>query len=337
MKYLRIGTEYYKELKKPLPSGGFSNELARWKKSEIITDEGKHYLESIEKYDGFVCIPSHIKFRQVIEGFYNKYYKVQHTALAGDFENTKVFLKHIFEEHYELALDYITILWRFPEQILPILCLVSNERNTGKSTFINFMKLIFQDNLTVNTNDDFRGRFNSDWATKLLICIDEVLLEKREDSERLKHLSTAKTYKMEAKGIDKVEIPFFGKIILCTNNEDSFICTDEKEIRYWVRKVKPIQKEKPDLLDSLKRELPHFIFFLNNRKIKSEKKTRMWFNAEEIHTIALDNLLSGNENSIVRELKQLLNEEFDKFGVEELKYTATDLVNKLKEVNNFIR
>lgn len=50
-----------------------------------------------------------------------------------------------------------------PRQKLPILLLVSEERNTGKTTFLNFLKSIFEDNATFNTNEDFRSKFNSDW------------------------------------------------------------------------------------------------------------------------------------------------------------------------------
>ena len=62
------------------------------------------------------------------------------------------------------------------------------------TTFLNFLKAVFQDNTTFNINEDFRSQFNSDWAGKLLIVVDEVLLCRREDSERLKNLSTAQTY-----------------------------------------------------------------------------------------------------------------------------------------------
>ncbi len=44
------------------------------------------------------------------------------------------------------------------------------------------------------------AQFNADWGGKLLIVVDEVLLDRREDAERLKNLSTAQTYKIEAKG-----------------------------------------------------------------------------------------------------------------------------------------
>lgn len=113
-------------------------------------------------------------------------------------------MKHIFGEQYELGMDYL-----HPIQKLPILLLVSEERNTDKSTFLNFLKALFQNNVTFNTNEDFRSQFNSDWAGKLLIVVDEVLLSRREDSERLKNLSTTLSYKVEAKGKDRDEIAFF--------------------------------------------------------------------------------------------------------------------------------
>ena len=96
---------------------------------------------------------------------------------------------------------------------------ISGGTGSGKTTFLNLLKLIFGGNVTFNTNEDFRSQFNDDWAGKLLICVDEVLLNRREDSERIKNLSTARSYKAEAKGRDRREVEFFGKFVLCSNNE----------------------------------------------------------------------------------------------------------------------
>ena len=71
-------------------------------------------------------------------------------------------------------MDYLQLLYLQPIQKLPILLLVSEERNTGKSTFLNFLKALFQNNVTFNTNEDFRSQFNSDWAGKLLIVVDSI-------------------------------------------------------------------------------------------------------------------------------------------------------------------
>ncbi|WP_053978181.1 primase-helicase family protein [Mangrovimonas xylaniphaga] len=336
-KYLRIGTDYYKKAQVPLHSGDKYNALLRWKKSEIITDEGKAIIDTIERFDGFCLIPSHTNFQENIEGFYNKYEKVIHEFKLGEFKKTEAFLKHIFGSQYDLGLDYLSILWKKPTQILPILCLVSEERKTGKTTFLNWLKLIFQGNMTINKNEDFRSRFNSDWSSKLIVSVDEVLLDKREDSERIKNLSTANTYKTESKGVDKVEANFFGKFILCSNNEDNFINIDKNEIRYWIRRVPALadENENPDLLKELHKELPYFMHFLNTRKILTKKRTRMWFSKTQIHTAALDRLINGNKTYLHKEISELIMDDFIKYDVDELKYSVGELKDKL--ANNNLR
>tara|TARA_R110001606_G_scaffold274321_1_gene422806 strand:+ start:89 stop:1285 length:1197 start_codon:yes stop_codon:yes gene_type:complete len=329
--FKRIGTDYYKVCNVPLMSRDFVKTLIKWSKGEIITDKGKDFLQTIKKYDGFITIPDNQNYKQEINSFYNEYEKIEHKFINGEFPATEQFLRHIFKEQYNLGLDYLTILWQKPTQILPILCLVSDKRNTGKTSFLNWLKLIFQGNMTINKNEDFRSRFNSDWSSKLIIAIDEVLLDRREDSERIKNLSTASSYKTESKGKDKVETNFFGKFILCSNNEENFIQIDEKEIRYWVIKVNSFENEDVDILKKLHKEIPYFLYFLNNRKIESERETRMWFTKQQIYTPALDKVVKGNKTYLSQEIKEILIDEFIRYNVTELKFTATDLLEKLKE------
>ena len=137
---------------------------------------------------------------------------------------------------------------------------MSEERNTGKSTFLNFLKALFQENVTFNTNEDFRSQFNADWAGKLMIVVDEVLLNRREDSERLKNLSTAHSYKMEAKGKDRYEVQFFAKFVLCSNNENFPVYIEPEETRYWVRKISRLGKDDTSFLQKLQDEIPAFLY-----------------------------------------------------------------------------
>ncbi|WP_055436949.1 primase-helicase family protein [Lacinutrix algicola] len=337
MEYLRVGTDYYRVVDKPLLSGDAMNTLVKWTKGEIITDYGKDYIAKINKYKGFATIPSNTNFEKEIKGFYNEYHEISHEIREGSFSKTESFLKHIFGEQYKIGLDFLTILWQQPTQILPILCLVSDDRNTGKTTFLNWLKLIFQKNMTINKNEDFRSQFNGDWATKLIIAIDEAFLDRREDSERIKNLSTSRTFKMEYKGKDKVETPFFGKFILCSNHEKDFIIIDEKEIRYWVRQVPSFNPgdENTELLVELEKEIPYFLNHLNSRKITTPKKSRMWFSKEEIYTPALTKLVKGNKTSLEKEIIEIVNNDFFRFEKETICYTASDLVELLK--NNNIR
>jgi hypothetical protein len=332
--YIRVGTEYFKEVLCPLMSGDNIKSLIKWNKATIIDDFGKDSLKGIKKYETFCTFPSHINYQREINNFYNKYEPLSYcVSEKGDWENIKLFLQHLFGKQYELGLDYLTILWKHPSQILPILCLVSVERNTGKSTFLKLLKLIFEGNMTINKNEDFRSRFNSDWAGKLIVAVDEVLLDKKEDSERIKNLSTSNHYKLEGKGVDKVEIEFFGKFILCSNNEENFIKIDDLEIRYWVIKVNPFAKENPDLLEQMRKEIASFAYHLTHRKIETQRTTRMWFTKEQIYTKALDVLVRGNRTSIEKEIEEFLIDQFCTLELDELYYTTKDLHEQLNLAN----
>ena len=236
---------------------------------------------------------------------------------------------HIFGKQYNLGLDYLQLLFLQPLQKLPILLLVSEERNTGKSTFLNFLKAVFGDNVTFNTNEDFRSQFNSDWAGKLLIVVDEVLLNRREDSERLKNLSTTFNYKVEAKGKDRTEIAFFAKFVLCSNNEYLPVIIDAGETRYWVRKINPLQNDDTNFLQKLKEEIPAFLFFLTQRELSTEKESRMWFNPKLTHTAALQKIIRSNHNRLEIEMAELFLDIMSNMNVESVSFCLNDLMTLL--------
>ena len=235
--FIRVGTTLYKIVDQPLIDGGCVKKRIAWNSETLRQDYGKDRMATVPKYDGFCTVPDHVGYKPVVGKFLNLYEPIGHRPQEGGFPSIRSLVEHIFGEQYELGMDYLQLLYLQPVQKLPILLLVSEERNTGKSTFLNFLKAIFQDNVTFNTNEDFRSQFNSDWAGKLLIMVDEVLLNRREDSERLKNLSTTLSYKVEAKGKDRNEIGFFAKFVLCSNNEHLPVIIDAGETRYWVRKL----------------------------------------------------------------------------------------------------
>ncbi|MEQ9437477.1 MAG: DUF5906 domain-containing protein [Cyclobacteriaceae bacterium] len=331
--YVRVGTQYFKNANCPNGEGKTIERLIPWSRQAIVDDHGRDYLKEIPKFTDFICRPSHLDYQRKYGEFYNCYHPLPFYPKQGDWPAIAVFLKHIFGEQYTLGLDYLTLLYVRPTQILPILVLVSSERNTGKSTFLEFLKAIFEDNMTLNSNENSRSQFNSDWATKSIIANEETLLRKREDSERLKSLSTSYRIKTESKGIDKREIPFFGKFILCSNNPDDLIYTDQEEIRYWVRDVPTIQEVDPNLLNKLIAEIPAFLFFLQDREICSAAKTRMWFSPDDLWTPALQRLKEGNISTVEKELRELIREELLTYNIAEICFTRKDLLNLLKDAN----
>ncbi len=327
--YMRVGTTLYKVVNQPCASGGYEKRRVIWNNSTLRQDYGKNYLATVPKYDGFCTVPDHLNYRKEIDGFLNLYEPIEHTPQIGDFPNIRSLVLHIFGEQYNLGLDYLQLLFLHPLQKLPILLLVSEERNTGKSTFLNFLKAVFGDNVTFNTNEDFRSQFNSDWAGKLLIVVDEVLLNRREDSERLKNLSTTFNYKVEAKGKDRTEIAFFAKFVLCSNNEYLPVIIDAGETRYWVRKINPLQNDDTNFLQKLKEEIPAFLFFLTQRELSTEKESRMWFNPKLTHTAALQKIIRSNRNRLEIEMAELFLDIMSNMNVESVSFCLNDLMTLL--------
>ena len=335
--YLRVGTTYYKTIEKPTISGDKLQILTKWSRETIIHDHEKKYLSKIPKYDGFCCIPEHINYRKFIDGFYNLYNEIPFQPAKDEIQKENIpfsinFMSHIFGEQLEFGLDYIKILLLYPTQILPILCLVSKERSTGKTTFIKWMKEVFGLNMTYIKGDSFGSQFNSDWASMLLVAIDEVFFDKKEITERLKYLSTTNKDKIEAKGKDREEAEFFAKFILCSNNEDNFIQIDENEIRFWIRKINPIKQENTEFLKNLIAEIPAFLKFLKDRKFSTQKFTRMWFTPAQIRTKALQKLVFKNANKLELKIIELLYEFFESNEDQEIHVVPQDILSMVNRM-----
>ena len=324
--YIRVGTSLYKLAHQPLANGTTVLRRIPWSFGTIRQDYGKSHTPPIKKYDGFCTVPSHTDYHKEIDGFYNLYEPITHVPVEGEFPDIIKLMRHIFGEQFELGLDYMQLLYRQPTQKLPILLLVCEERNTGKTTFLNFLKAVFPDNTTFNTNEDFRSQFNSDWAGKLLIVVDEVLLCRREDSERLKNLSTAQTYKVEAKGKDRQEVNFFAKFVLCSNNELFPVIIDVGETRYWVRKVMRLDSDDTNFLQKLKEQIPAFLYYLQHRPLSTTKESRMWFDPALIRTEALERIMQSNRNHTEIDIVELLRTIMESQNVDKISFIPQDLL-----------
>ena len=333
--YMRVGTTLYKVVNQPCANGGYEKKRVVWNNSTLRQDYGKNYLATVPKYDGFCTVPNHLNYQKEIEGFLNLYEPIEHKPQQGDFSHIQSLMRHIFGEQYELGMDYMQLLYLQPTQKLPIVLLVSEERNTGKSTFLNFLKALFQNNVTFNTNEDFRSQFNSDWAGKLLIVVDEVLLSRREDSERLKNLSTTLSYKVEAKGKDRDEISFFAKFVLCSNNEYLPVIIDAGETRYWVRKIDRLQSDDTDFLQKLKTEIPAFLYHLQHRQLSTEKESRMWFAPSLLHTEALQKIIRSNRNRLEIEMCELILDIMASMGIDTFSFCCNDILTLL--ANSYVK
>lgn len=340
--YFRVGDQYHEFVSVPNKYGEMEQRFYARQKSTITDDYGKDLVKHIAKYKTFCVVPDHINFQRVIHNCFNIYNPFEHEpaeeeCTEEDFPAIKNFLIHIFGNgtveytnkdkkkieirELDLGLDYLQLLYHKPWQILPILCLVSKENETGKSTFAKLLKMIWTSNVAIVGNAELADNFNAAWASKLIIICDEAKIDKQTVVEKVKSLSTADKIFMNAKGKDHTEIDFFGKFLFMTNNEENFIYASEDDKRYWVRKVPVIKSLNNNLLVDMKDEIPSLLAFLNKRKMATENTTRMWFDPSLLKTDALRRVIAYSQPTIEKDLRQFIRDKFLDFGMDELLMT----------------
>jgi hypothetical protein len=334
--YLRVGTKYYKKVVDTFKRDDqeiSEINLKEWELAAIKADYYKshEFLKRINKYDGFTNIPENNpnKFKQLIKTtkkgiqsiLYNRYQPVYNEPTEGSWNTINKLLHHIFDYKnisgdslYEFALDYIQLVYTRPTLHLPVICLVSKENKTGKSTFLELLRNIFNENMRILDSDRISSKFNSSWAGKLIIAIDESLIEieKSNVKNKIKMICTNKTIPIEGKGTNDYEVPNFSKLIMCSNDENNFMRIDYEENRYCIVKVGTIPSgtEDPNMSDRMMEEIPAFLYFLEHRTLYYPQKTRLWFDESIYETPQLMKIKERTEPQLIRNIKDIIKEQF---------------------------
>lgn len=291
--YIRIGDNYYKNVVMFDKYGNSYRKIVPRARQTIIDDHSKHILQSIKKFDDFCNVPSHNNYKPYVGNMYNMYNAVNNEFSEGEFPTIEKFMTHIFGEQLLMGYDYLQILWKEPTHILPVLCLVSKENETGKSTFGNFLQLIFAGNYANIGSGELNTEFNGSYASKLVAMIDEGYIAYKV-IDKLKHMSTSPTIMLRQMRKDHTPIDFFCKFILCSNRVKEFIIANNDDERYWIRKITKFGSFDPEFLNKLKAETKHFLYFLNNRELSTKRDSRMHFSAESIRTEAFDDVVRNS-------------------------------------------
>jgi hypothetical protein len=348
--YLRVGINYYKKCVFINKHKDPELVLNDWSIGEISRDyyNNKEFINQILKFDMFCNIPDHspnykkihiIDSLGIVSRLNNRYHQLDHEIKNGEWPTIEKFLKHIFacenlsgESLYNFGLDYIQILFTNPLQRLPVLCPVSKSKNTGKSTFLEFLRLIFKENCTILDNERFTGKFTSHFIDKLVICIDEsfIPVEQKLMKERIKNFSTAQKMWLEAKGKPAQEIDYFGKLILASNDETNFMQIDDDENRFCVIKVEKLESDDPMILDKMKLEIPAFLHFIINRTLHYPvNQSRFSFQPSIYKTKALLQVQERMQSKVKLEILEFLKESFIKFGHQTLEFTPEDIAMEI--------
>lgn len=311
--YIRVGTEYFKRIIKTDRFGIDRVELKKWNKETIESDFYKGFTNNVAKYDDFTLVPDNKNYEPIVNNCYNMYKKFSHKPKEGSYEWTMVLLNHIFGNKIELGIRYLQVLYLYPRQAMPILALVSKERSTGKSTFIDWISVLFGANFVLINPQDLLSDFNGIYATSNIIAIEEAVVEKSHTVEKVKALSTQKNISTNIKMVQNFMLPFFGKIIMASNNEDKFIRIDEEEIRFWVIKLETPKINNHNILNDIIKEIPAFLYYLESLPLPDLTKSRQVFTNEELNN---DSLLKIKSESMPTLYKELIENFTDFFNNE---------------------
>jgi hypothetical protein len=382
-KFMRIGPDWVKVISKLNKHGELEEELVSWKIGEIERDYKKKFpdfVETIVRYDDFCNEPAwDATYQQSIQGCYNVCRPLKWNPKQGSIDNTIGFLKHLFGgkgnvfldsenkfekeeaitgDQFTVALDYLTLLFTKPKQMLPVPCLVSPENETGKSTFLKWLQMLFGVNACILGNAQFQMKFNGHYISKYIIGIDESFLEvdKKAEKERLKQLVTADSAFLENKGMNVRKINYYGKVILVSNDADRIMKIEEGETRWFVVRVPRIPRVRldgqklldkgykslkgetidpaktyevanidPDLEIKMKKEADAFLHFIFNRKVFHPRVSRLWFDPEWIITDQYKIIVETTKNRVDRVFENWIQDQFLLFKLPILRFTQTYL------------
>jgi hypothetical protein len=332
--YIRVGTEYYKTIVEKAPNGQTELNLVQWSADTIKNDYSnpKEFIRQIPKFDAFTNIPENDPnlYRQTVysekDGYrsvlYNRYCPVSHEPKAGEWRTINMLLHHIFDYPtlkgqtcYEMALDYLQMIYLHPMQHLPILCLVSREQATGKTTFLNLLRAIFKENMRILDSERISSKFNGSWAGKLIIGVDESFIDTDKPTvvNRLKMIATNSSIPIEKKGKEAGEVPNFAKLIMCSNDETNFLKIEIEDTRYWIIRVKGIDPDKrdPHMAERMEAEIPAFLWYLKHRTMFYAERTRLWFDSEDYATEALKKIQERTGNVIWQNIVMVVRQQFE--------------------------
>lgn len=350
--FIRILDKYAKVVEIPLAGGTTATDIKKFGKGEIIEDYGKFFPKYVMKVDGLTIFPDNTPhFPQILETekegrvfrHYNMYKPIRHQPSQGDITNSLIYLRHVFGgkatleqgENFEvqennilgdplsIALDWLTILYKYPKNFLPVILLLSKEQESGKTTMIDWLHAIYETNLISMKMEQFLGNFNKHWAFKLIRCIDEgsLDLEKAQAKNSFKNLTTAKNILVELKGIDIQEIPNYGKMIICANDEDKVMRMESEDSRFFPVKVPALKKKDPEFLTKLKEEIPAFLYFLSKREIFHPKESRLWFRVDYLKTEQFRKIVNATRASHEIEIDEFVKDKLLTYRLQEVHMT----------------
>jgi len=304
-------------------------------------------LAQIPYYEDFISKPNFLDYQKIVDGiYYNEASPLPCEPEEGSFPTIEKYLNQLFGknevsnlEQVDLFYDLLTVMILYPEKKTPILSLVSRLQGTGKSFLFEVLQLIFgEDNCKMITYKTFIDKYNRSWANKYIVFIDEIPENKSEEFyTRLKEITYQKTIDVTEKFMTTYEIENHIHFFLTTNRVDSFIKIENQDTRMWIREVPKLKKKDydKDIYKKIKKEVPHFLYFLLNREFVHDISYRFAFDEKLYQTERWQKVIEHQKSHIYHHLKDRMREDFETnmLVAQDHVYKSTDLKEMMDGFN----
>ena len=298
-------------------------------------------LLQVPELEGYTSVPQHgADYQNIIGDKWNTYHYVEHNPSEGEWPTIAKLLNHLYgdngveEDQREELYDYHTVLLKDPMQRQQARILYSHHQGTAKSALGNLEKLMFGKNVGKVRDAELEAEHNSSWVEKLIIWMDEPYFDRPKRAARdIRDMVTAETQNLRKMYADRVEVPFYGKILITTNDTD-FMPIEKSDRRYWVREVPRIKDADidPKFMDKIEAEVDHYIYFLQHREMKYKKNEDKTFYLPDsvLNTRGFKKLVGDNVSNNHVDLADFFQ---DYFGRDKKRdhvcFNLKDLINKV--------
>jgi len=298
-------------------------------KSQTIKDQYGLNKSDIPYYEGECYYPSHTEYKPIVDNCINLYHPLPIEPIKGEWRTWEKLLRHVGREKYEILLDYLIVLLRYPLEKLPVIVLVSSENNTGKSTLMWAVTCLLGDNAGFYGQEDLNNTFN-DWAMNTLVAFEE-LSDIAKSMNRIKAVSTAKKITINRKFLPLFSFEPFCKIMIASNNEEKCLKLSKEDTRYLVLKVPTIETFDPLFDEKIKEEAPAMLHYLLNNPPTIKKQSRMWFPLDSLRTDQLEKIIKASMSSLYQDIEIAVDAIMVENELSELYITVGELAARVSK------
>ena len=136
------------------------------------------------------------------------------------------------------------------------------------------------------------------------------MIEKDITVEKIKQLATSKFATANDKHINQYRVPFFGKIVLTSNNEDKFARIDQAEIRFFVRKIPLPTVHNHNIEKDMIPEIPAFLHHLTTLPPVDWTVDRTGFTPDELKNDILERVKEESRSGLHKDISMRVEQLF---------------------------